>query len=103
MLAVVLYVLGFAVNRAVNAKSITVRKFSLVTDIGENVLHADFDRRRLVKSIVRRIVLKFNAAEKQFEFEFERSYPIFAPGAAIKITGSVVCKHSFLKENKKHP
>ena len=81
----VLYVWGFTAD----VNSITVRKLYLVTETGENVFHADFDRRRLAESIVRRLVLKFNAEGKQFKFEFERSYPIFAPGSTIKITGSV--------------
>ena len=90
MLAMVLYILAFSAN----VDSITIRKFSLVTDTGENVLHADFDRRRLAESIVHPLVFKFKYAGKQFEFEFERSYPIFAPGSTIKITGSVR-KHAF--------
>ena len=69
-------------------ESITVRTFSLITDKGENVLREDFDRRRLTDSFDR-LALKFHAFEKQFEFKLERSYPIFAPEATIKMTGSV--------------
>lgn len=35
------------------------------------------------------LVLTFDAFEQHFEFEFERSYPIFAPGASIKMAGRV--------------
>ena len=68
--------------------SITVRTFSLVTSEGENVLHEDFDRRRLSNSFGR-LALKFNAIGKQFKFEFRRTYPIFAPDASIKMTSRV--------------
>ena len=69
--------------------AITLRTFSLVTNTGENVLHANFDRRRLADRSIDRLALKFHALEKQFEFEFARSHPMFAPGATIKMTGSV--------------
>ena len=85
MLAVSLFILAIA---SIPNDSITVRKFSLVTNKGENVFHKDFDRRRLMDSF-RELALKFHAVEKQFEFEFRRSYPIFAPGATIKMTGRV--------------
>ena len=70
-------------------ESVVVRKFSLVTDGGENVLHADFDRRRLADSSFNRLAFKFYAFGKHFEFELERSYPILAPGATIKMTSRV--------------
>ena len=87
MLAVVLHVLGFTASAVL--ASITVRNFSLVTDKGEDVFQTYFDRRRLRDSIIDRIALKFNAMEKNFEFEFEISHPIFAPGATIEMTGRV--------------
>ena len=90
MLAVVLHVLGFTTSALV--ASITVRDFSLVTDQGEDVFQADFDRRRLQASIVARLALKFNAIGKHFEFEFERSHPLFTPDATITMTGRV-CGH----------
>ena len=86
MLAVVLHVFGFTDSLLA---SIPVHNFSLVTDKGENVFQADFYRRRLAVGMVDRLALKFNAEEKQFEFELESSHPIFAPGATIKITGRV--------------
>ena len=43
--------------------SIVVRKFSLATEIGENVLHKDFNRRRLADGNFRRLSLKFHAAD----------------------------------------
>ena len=67
---------------------IAVRMFSLMTGKGENVLHEGFDRRRLADSFDR-LTLNFQALEKQFEFEFEPSFPIFKPGATIKIAGRV--------------
>ena len=70
-------------------ESVTVHNFSLITDEGENVLHADFDRRRLTDSSFNRLAFKFYAFEKDFEFELERSNPIFAPGGTIKMTGHV--------------
>ena len=76
--------------------SITVRDFSLVTDKGENVFQTNFYRRRLSGSILERLALKFNTAEKQFKFELESTHPIFAPGAKIKIIGRV-------REQKKKP
>ena len=72
---------------AATPDSITLRTFSLVTDTGENVLHEKFDRRRLADRAIGRLNLKFRAVEKQFEFAFEHSHPIFAPNATIKITG----------------
>ena len=68
--------------------SISVRIFSLVTHNGENVLHEGFDRRQLGDKDDK-LSLQFQAVDKQFEFDFHRSYPIFAPNATIKITGSV--------------
>jgi hypothetical protein len=66
---------------------ITVRKFSLVNGKGENVLHKHFDRRQLADRFDQ-LSLKFHAMEKQFEFKFERSDPIFAPGANIRMTSN---------------
>ena len=86
MIVIVLHVLRFA---ATPLDSITVRKFSLETDKGENVLHQHFDRRRLVDFTVNRLALQFNVSGHQFEFVFERSYPIFEPGRTIKMAGSV--------------
>ena len=87
MLAVVFHVLGFTASALL--APITVRNFSLATDKGQDVFKANFDRRRLQGTIVARIALKFNALDKQFEFEFESSLPIFAPGATIEMTGRV--------------
>ena len=83
-----LHVFGFTSSLLV---SITVRDFSLVSDQGEDVFQTDFYRRRLKakKSMADRLALKFNAVEKHFEFEFERSHPIFAPGATIEWIGRV--------------
>ena len=50
-------------NAAALDESIVVRKFSLVTEIGENVLHKDFNRRRLADGQFRRLSLKFQAAD----------------------------------------
>ena len=86
MLVAAIHILGFIAN---SPDSITVRKFSLVTAKGESVLHTDFDRRRLRDNTVSKISLKFNAENEQFEFKFDRRYPIFAPGATIKMTGDV--------------
>lgn len=86
MLVVTLHILGSIANLP---DSITVSKFSLVTAKGENVLHADFNRRRLGDNSVQRLFLKFNAVDKQFEFKFDHRHPIFAPGATIQMTGDV--------------
>ena len=86
MLVVALHILG---SVAKFPDSITVRKFSLLTSDGENVLHHHFDKRRLEYASVDRLALNFNAAGKQFEFEFQRQHSIFAPGATIKMTGDV--------------
>ena len=40
---------------------VAVRKFSLVTESGENILHKDFDRRRLADGLDR-LSLVFHAA-----------------------------------------
>ena len=50
-------------NAAALDESIVVRKFSLVTEIGENILHKDFNRRRLADGKFRRLSLKFRAAD----------------------------------------
>ena len=69
---------------------ITVRNFSLVDDHGEHVLHPDFDRRRLSNRVVtKRLTLEFSVLDDHFAFKFERSRPIFAPNATIKIIGRV--------------
>ena len=67
LFAVVLHVFGLTFSLLA---SIRVRKFSLVTDKGEDVFQADFYRRRLAvkKRIVERLALKFKAVEKYFEF-----------------------------------
>ena len=70
-------------------RSIILREFSLVTKRGENVLHSNFNRRRLACRSNNRLALTFDAFDQRFEFELERSYPIFAPGARIKMTGRV--------------
>ena len=88
MLAVVIHVLGFTASIL---ESITVQDFSLVTDEGKNVFQAGC-RRRLEDRIVNRLALKFNAIGKHFEFEFERSHPLFTPDATITMTGRV-CGH----------
>ena len=77
-----------AIRTSTPHESVTVSTFSLITDKGENVLRENFDRRRLTDSFDR-LALKFHAFEKQFEFKLERSYPIFAPEATVKMTGSV--------------
>ena len=71
---------------ATTSDVISVRTFSLVTDTGENVLHKFFDRRRLADRSIDQLALKFDANGSHFEFKFERSYPIFAPGTTIKMT-----------------
>ena len=88
----VLHVLGLS---ATFPDSVTVRNFSFVTEKGYNVLAPDFDRRRLSDRFAassfaaRRLSLKFSAAERYFEFEFYKSYPIFAPDATVRIVGRV--------------
>ena len=72
-----------------------LHNFSLVTSTGENVLRTDFERRRLEDYAVDRLKLKFFAVEKTFEFEFQRSNPIFASGSTIKVTGvSKICSYT---------
>ena len=66
---------------------IVLHNFSLITTTGKNVWRTDFERRRLAVHAIDRLALKFHAVEKKFEFELERSNPIFAPGATIKVTG----------------
>ena len=69
---------------------IKVRNFSLITEKGENVLQPGFDRRRLRDSIAsQRLTLKLNALEKNFVFHLQKSHPIFAPDATIKLSGRV--------------
>ena len=69
---------------------IKVRNFSLITEKGENVLQPGFDRRRLRDSIAsQRLTLKFNALERNFVFHLQKSHPIFAPDATIKLSGRV--------------
>ena len=50
---------------------------------------ADFARHLEADSSVERLALKFNALGEQFNFEFERSHPIFEPGLTIKMAGRV--------------
>ena len=88
MLVVALHVFGLTCIAKL-PESITVRKFSLLTSKGENVFDNNFARRRLSDNSVDKLVFKFSALDEQFEFEFERRYPIFAPGATIKMTGRV--------------
>ena len=99
MLATTLF---FSAAVALPDESITLRTFSLVTSKGENVLHSDFDRRRLTDNFGR-LALKFNAFEKQYEFEFERSHPIFAPGATIKMTGHVRKHNTYTCDDSQNP
>ena len=86
MLAAALYILGIAHKPD---ESITVRSFTLLTSNGENVFHDDFDRRRLADNSDSSLALKFHAVEQQFEFKFQRSHSIFAPGSTVEITGNV--------------
>ena len=59
---VVLLVLSAVLGRTTALdESIAVRKFSLVTKNGENVLHKDFDRRRLTDGLDH-LCLAFRAA-----------------------------------------
>ena len=94
----VLHVLGLT---ATFPDSVTVRNFSFVTDEGDNVLAPNFDRRRLSdrfaasSSLARRLTLKFSAAEHHFEFEFHKSYPIFADDATVRIVGQV-CSYALI-------
>ena len=87
-----LHVLGLT---ATFPDCVTVRNFSFVTDKGDDVLAPAFDRRRLSDrfaaspSAARRLTLKFSAAEHEFEFEFHKSYPIFAADATVRIVGQV--------------
>ena len=70
--------------------SVTVRNFSLLNHKKENVLQPEFDRRRLSDSSpTHTLTLQFNVAATHFEFEFRRSYHIFATDATIKISGHV--------------
>ena len=66
---------------------ITLREFSLETLMGNNVFHKVFDRRRLSDDS-ERLTLKFDAGNKHFEFEFERS-SVFAPNAVVRTIGHV--------------
>ena len=86
MLVVALHILGFIAKLQ---HSITVRKFSLLTSKGENVLHKNFDEKRFVHTGIDRLIFKFNAMGKEFEIDFRRHHPIFALGATIKMTGDV--------------
>lgn len=81
-------------------RSIALREFSLVTKRGENVLQLNFNRRRLRHSANNRLALAFDAFEQRFEFEFEPSYPIFAPGARIKITRRVSARTSMVQAHR---
>ena len=71
-------------------ESITLREFSLETLMGDNVFHKVFDRRRLADAS-ERLALKFDAGNKHFEFEFERS-SVFAPNAVVRTIGHVRLK-----------
>ena len=63
MVSVLLLVLAAMLGRttALVDEPIAVRKFSLVTKNGENVLHKDFDRRRLTDGLDH-LSLAFRAA-----------------------------------------
>ena len=69
--------------------------FKLVTRTGENVLHENFDRRRLADNFDG-LALKVHASEIDFEIEFLRSYPIFAPDAIIQMTGRVRNSYAYV-------
>ena len=99
MLAVVLHIWGFIASLQA---AITVRNFSLVTDKGVNVFQADSGRRRLQDSAMDRIVLKFSAVEKIFEFQFESSHQIFSSKAVIEIIGRV-CENNMKAPIMLHP
>lgn len=68
---------------------IALHTFSLLTETGESVLHAHFDRRRLADRSIDQLALKFRLHEHEFDFRFFRSRPLFASSATIKVTGSV--------------
>ena len=61
----VVFVLLAALGSIVAAldERISVRDFLLVTDIGENILHKNFNRRRLADGSRRRLALKFRALD----------------------------------------
>ena len=88
----VLHVLGLTTTRP---DAVTVRNFSFVDDKGESVLRPDFDWRRLSDGFAaspfapRRLTLKFSAVERQFQFQFQKNYPIFTPDATIQINEQV--------------
>ena len=85
-----LSVFHISVLTASMLESVAVRNFSLLNQKKENVLQPDFDRRRLSDSFATRsLTLQFDAVEKHFEFEFQRSRSIFARGTTIKISGRV--------------
>ena len=84
MFAPVLYMLAIGCTPP---ELITVQKFTLETNKGENVFHERFDQRWLANAF-QYLALKFHAVNKQFEFEFHRS-SIFAPNAIIRKTGNV--------------
>ena len=69
---------------------IKVRKFSLRTDTGENVLNRENKRQqRRDLSSIDDLTLEFDVDDKHFKFNFKRSHPIFAHDTTVKITGLV--------------
>ena len=75
---VVFVFLGFmGSNAAALDESIVVRKFSLVTEIGENVLHKDFNRRRLADGKFRRLSLTFRVAHLDVSMPCAKSWPVY--------------------------
>ena len=64
-------------NAAGIEESIVVRKFSLATEIGENVLHKDFNRRRLADGNFRRLSLTFRAAHLDVSMSCAKSWSVY--------------------------
>ena len=84
MLAPALYILFIGCTPP---ELITVHTFSLETRKGENILHEQFDRRRLADDF-ERLAFKFHAFEKNFEFDFQRRSS-FSPDAVVRTAGNV--------------
>ena len=68
-------------------ESIEIRKFSLTTGSGQNILHEKFDQNAF-REISDRLDLDFHAIGKQFKFELQR-ISVFGPNAIVRTIGNV--------------
>merc|ERR1719174_143897 len=71
-----------------HVETIVVRKYSLVTENGMQVMHKNFDRRRLSGDF-EKLSLTFSARNRKFDFKLDRSdHDLFVPGMTVKYTAT---------------